>query len=71
MAKALSVMEASIAIPIDFFRVPLIAVVGFFLYGEPLEIWVLVGAVIIFASNYLTFRVEQKNMPSSTSPSSE
>ncbi|MGO4323488.1 DMT family transporter [Pseudomonas sp. KB_12] len=71
MAKALSVMEASIAIPIDFFRVPLIAVVGFFLYGEPLEIWVLVGAVIIFASNYLTFRVEQKNMPSSTSPSPE
>ncbi|WP_339480630.1 MULTISPECIES: DMT family transporter [unclassified Pseudomonas] len=71
MAKALSIMEASIAIPIDFFRVPLIAVVGFFLYGEPLEIWVLVGAVIIFASNYLTFRVEQKGMPSSISPSSK
>jgi S-adenosylmethionine uptake transporter len=61
MAKALSVMDASIAIPIDFFRVPLIAVVGFFLYNESLEIWVLVGALIIFVSNYLTFRVEQKN----------
>jgi S-adenosylmethionine uptake transporter len=58
MAKALSVMDASIAIPIDFFRVPLIAVVGFFLYNESLEIWVLVGALIIFVSNYLTFRVE-------------
>jgi S-adenosylmethionine uptake transporter len=61
LAKALSVMDASIAIPIDFFRVPLIAVVGFFLYNESLEIWVLVGALIIFVSNYLTFRVEQKN----------
>jgi S-adenosylmethionine uptake transporter len=61
MAKALSVMDASIAIPIDFFRVPFIAVVGFLLYGESLEIWVYVGALIIFASNYLAFRIEQKN----------
>jgi drug/metabolite transporter (DMT)-like permease len=61
MAKALSVMDASIAIPIDFFRVPLVAVVGFLLYGESLVIWVFVGALIIFASNYLAFRIEQKN----------
>jgi S-adenosylmethionine uptake transporter len=60
MAKALNVMDASIAIPIDFFRVPLIAVVGFFLYGESLEYWVFIGALIIFASNYLAFRIEQK-----------
>lgn len=60
MAKALNLMDASIAIPIDFFRVPLIAVVGFMLYGESLETWVFVGALIIFASNYLAFRAEQK-----------
>lgn len=58
MAKALRVMDASIALPIDFFRVPIIAVVGFAMYGESLEAWVLVGALIIFGSNYFAFRIE-------------
>lgn len=60
MAKALTLMDASVAIPIDFFRVPLIAVVGYFLYEESMRIWVLVGALIIFCSNYIAFRFERK-----------
>ncbi|WP_454254724.1 DMT family transporter [Pseudomonas sp. Marseille-Q8238] len=60
MAKALTVMDASVAIPIDFFRVPLIALVGYLLYSERLEAWVFVGALIIFASNYLALRLEQR-----------
>lgn len=60
MAKALTVMDASVAIPIDFFRVPLIALVGYRLYSERLEAWVFVGALIIFASNYLALRLEQR-----------
>jgi hypothetical protein len=39
--------------PIDFVRLPTIALVGMFLYGESLEIMVFVGAAIIFAANYL------------------
>lgn len=60
MAKALKVMDASLAMPIDFFRVPLIALAGYLLYNELLEIWVLVGALLIFAANYLAMRLKQR-----------
>ncbi|WP_342071104.1 DMT family transporter [Yoonia algicola] len=53
LTKALSIAPASIVMPIDFVRLPTIAVVGMLLYGEPLEVWVFVGAAFIFAANYL------------------
>jgi S-adenosylmethionine uptake transporter len=40
----------------DFLRLPLIAVVGFVFYGEALQIWVLVGAVIVFAAAWLNLK---------------
>lgn len=58
MAQALRFLDASIAIPIDFFRVPVIAVIGFYFYGETIEVWLLVGAVMIFSSNYYALRKE-------------
>ncbi len=58
MAQALRRLDASIAIPIDFFRVPLIALIGFYFYGESIEIWLLIGAVMIFSSNYYALRKE-------------
>ncbi|WP_422049647.1 DMT family transporter [Shimia sp.] len=53
LTTALSLAPAAAVMPIDFIRLPLIAVVGMSLYGEPLDLWVLVGATIIFAGNYL------------------
>lgn len=53
LTTALSIAPASIVMPIDFVRLPTIALVGMFLYGEELEILVFVGAAIIFAANYL------------------
>jgi drug/metabolite transporter (DMT)-like permease len=53
LTKALSIAPASIVMPIDFVRLPTIAVVGVLLYNEPLEVWVFVGAILIFAANYL------------------
>lgn len=53
LTKALSIAPASIVMPIDFVRLPTIAIVGMLLYQEPLEIWVFVGAALIFAGNYL------------------
>lgn len=60
MAKALNLLDASIAIPIDFLRVPLIAMVGFYLYGETIDLWLLLGAVMIFTANYVVMRVESR-----------
>jgi drug/metabolite transporter (DMT)-like permease len=39
-------------VPIDFVRLPLIAVVGALFYAEPFEPMVLVGAAVIFAGTY-------------------
>jgi len=52
LTKALSIAPATVVMPIDFTRLPLIAVVGMLVFGEALDIWVFVGAALIFAGNY-------------------
>ncbi|MEH6644960.1 DMT family transporter [Sulfitobacter sp.] len=53
LTTALSIAPAAVVVPIDFARLPVIAIVAMFLYAEPLELWVFVGAAVIFAANYL------------------
>ncbi|WP_298863054.1 DMT family transporter [uncultured Sulfitobacter sp.] len=53
LTTALSIAPATVVVPIDFARLPVIAVVAMVLYDEPLEVWVFVGALLIFAANYL------------------
>ena len=60
LAKALSLAEASMVVPIDFLRLPLIAVIGFLIYNEAIEIAVFAGALVIFAGNYYNIRQETK-----------
>jgi drug/metabolite transporter (DMT)-like permease len=60
LTTALSLAPATVVIPIDFTRLPLIAVIGMLLYGEPLDAPVLIGAAIIFAANYMNIRAETR-----------
>ncbi len=53
LTNALRIAPASVVMPIDFVRLPTIAVVGMLFYGEALDIWIFVGAALIFAANYL------------------
>ena len=53
LTTALSIAPATVVVPIDFARLPVIALVAMILYNEPLEIWVFVGALVIFGANYL------------------
>ncbi|WP_411890367.1 DMT family transporter [Yoonia sp. SDW83-1] len=53
LTTALSIAPASVVMPIDFVRLPVIAVVGMAFYNEPLDTLVFVGAALIFAANYL------------------
>ncbi len=52
LTTALSIAPASIVTPMDFLRLPLIAVIGMLFYSEPLDGYVFLGAVIIFGANY-------------------
>ncbi len=52
MGRALSLGDASFVLPIDFLRLPCIALAALVLYGEPIEPRTLLGAALIFAGNY-------------------
>lgn len=60
LTNALKIAPASVVMPIDFVRLPTIAVVGMLLYDEPLEVLVFAGAALIFAANYLNIRYAMK-----------
>ena len=60
MTSAFALAPASVVMPIDFARLPLIAVVGMVFYAEPLQIAVLVGAVLIFGANYMNILAEHR-----------
>jgi drug/metabolite transporter (DMT)-like permease len=51
LTRALTLAPASVVAPMEFARLPVIAVVGMLLYDEPLEIAVLLGALLILAGN--------------------
>ncbi|MGB0440028.1 MAG: DMT family transporter [Paracoccaceae bacterium] len=52
LTTALSLAPATVVMPVDFARLPVIAVIGMLAYGEALDIMVLAGAVLIFVGNY-------------------
>ncbi|MFD0463274.1 DMT family transporter [Microvirga aerilata] len=58
MANAFRHGDAMVVVPLDFLRVPLIALVGAVFYGEALEPAVLVGAGIIVAGIVAGLRAE-------------
>lgn len=58
MTRAFRIADAMLVVPIDFLRLPLIAVVGMMLYSEPLEVQILLGAAVIFAGTYYSIRRE-------------
>jgi drug/metabolite transporter (DMT)-like permease len=65
LTTALSLAPANIVMPIDFARLPTIAIVGMVLYQETIDIWVFVGAIIIFAANYMNITLQVKTEPRS------
>ena len=60
MTQAMKLVDAMVAVPIDFVRLPLIAVVGAFLYNEPFDPLVIAGAAVIFAGTYYSLSRERR-----------
>jgi drug/metabolite transporter (DMT)-like permease len=56
MARAMLYADATIVVPMDFLRVPLSATIGWLLYAERLDIFTVLGAVLILAGNLLNLR---------------
>jgi drug/metabolite transporter (DMT)-like permease len=47
LTNAFRAGDAGVVVPLDFMRIPLIAVVGWWLYGESLDVFVFLGAGLI------------------------
>ena len=60
MSQALSLADATLVIPIDFLRLPMIAVIGIVFYGEPFSAYILLGAILMLAGNFYNIRAESR-----------
>lgn len=52
MAKAFSLADATVVMPIDFLRLPLAALAAYAVYREPAGIFLFLGAALMFAGNF-------------------
>jgi drug/metabolite transporter (DMT)-like permease len=59
MARAFRLADATVVVPLDFLRLPLIALLGWLLYAEPVNGWVLAGAACVFAGIWLNLKSAQ------------
>jgi drug/metabolite transporter (DMT)-like permease len=58
LAQAFRFGDATVVVPLDFMRIPLIAFVGWWLYREPLDAWVFAGAGLIVLGISWNLRAE-------------
>ena len=60
MTNAFRAGDASLVVPLDFLRIPLIAVVGWWLYSEALDVFVFAGAGLIISGILWNLRSETR-----------
>ena len=61
MARAFKLMELIAIVPIEYIRLPMIAVAGYLLYAEPIDIPTIVGSIAILVGNYLNVRMSTRS----------
>jgi drug/metabolite transporter (DMT)-like permease len=66
LSNAFRAGDASLVVPLDFLRIPLIAVVGWWLYGEALDLFVFAGAAIIVGGLLWNLRSEARTAGASS-----
>ncbi|MEO8719161.1 MAG: DMT family transporter [Burkholderiales bacterium] len=60
MTRAFKLADATVVVPIDFVRLPLIAVVGALFYKEAFDPMIIVGAAVIFSGTYYSLSRERR-----------
>lgn len=60
LANAMRHADAAIVTTMDFLRLPLIAIIGWLVYAEKLDIWIVAGALLMLGGNLLNVRKEQR-----------
>lgn len=60
LTSALRLAPATFVMPIDFVRLPLIALIGAAFYAEPIEAAIFAGAALIVLGNWINIRAETR-----------
>lgn len=60
LARAVALADASVVAPMDFIRLPLIAIIGFMFYDEPVDVFVFIGALLVLSGNLANIRGAQR-----------
>jgi len=63
LTRALAMADAQVVLPMEFARLPIIALIGLAAYGEPLDPWIFLGAAVIFLGIWLNLRAEARRQP--------
>ena len=58
VTRAFQVADTLTVIPLDYLRMPLVAVIGYVFYQESFELTLFAGAVVIIAGNFYNIRYE-------------
>lgn len=59
-ARAFAYADAMVVIPMDFLRLPLAGIMGWVLYNEGIDPFVVAGALIMFTGNFINISAEKK-----------
>jgi drug/metabolite transporter (DMT)-like permease len=62
LTSALGYAPASIVAPMEFLRLPVVAVLGMWLYGAPLQPAIFLGAALIVTGNLVNMRAERRRV---------
>ncbi|WP_146686640.1 DMT family transporter [Bradyrhizobium canariense] len=63
MARAMLHADATVVVPMDFLRVPLTAIAGWLIYSERLDVFTVLGAILILTGNLLNLKPTPAPVP--------
>ena len=70
MTRSLALAEAAIVMPTFYLQLPLVALLGFAMFDQVPEIWLIPGAALIVGGSYLSVRAEARKRRAAARPSS-
>jgi drug/metabolite transporter (DMT)-like permease len=71
LTNALRLAPASVVMPVDFLRLPVIAAVGALLYAEALDPWVLLGGAVVAGAAWANILVGRRAVAPTPPPGAE
>jgi drug/metabolite transporter (DMT)-like permease len=68
LTRAYKLADATVVVPLDFTRLPLIAVVGLIAYNEAIDVAVILGGALIVFGNLMNIRAERARRKREAAP---